>query len=531
MYTTFSGSNGESAARWLHTLEHQVRGPNPNYNLEFLPPRMWLTCINGLFVGNAALWADHHPRVRPILAANNLENVSHKDVETFKTAFLARFPPAKLTAGLCRPSLFGEPQTFAQDQSEDLDSYYQRALILLYEKGGVDVAEAPLTEPEQDALNATILSYIEGLVDKDIRQGLESARTESQGSLGLLDVHNLAKSKTLELRLHIEQKLWYQGGLFPDIGKPQSILDKATDDGLITQLTVGAGSNPCATPSSGLSGDMLTHSTKSQGFFDQGTFTEANSHNVCPQGHFGHAPEMPKGSHVGDFPTSSKPYQPNSIFANLSYSGAQIPTRGVFNKFNTTFGPENVSNRLSKPASSGLPVLPNSLSHNVFGYTTNGAEANIGSDSTGPAVVQSSNQSTPSTSFGTLRDASVIGSPTRVVASSSRSAGILPLTRMPGLDGAPNNFPSTGDLNLQTSRDNTTSPTSQPPPTPTGALPKALSNASDISANFKVSGDNVGFNRKDNGHEGGEGENSIDGEELPGQVRACTSAWPGSCVR
>jgi hypothetical protein len=479
---------------------------------------MWLTCINGLLVGNAALWADHHPRVRQILAANNLGSVSHKDIETFKTAFLARFPPARMTAGLCRPSLFGEPQTFAQDQSEDLGSYYQRALILLYEKGGVDMAEAPLTEPEQEALNATILSYIEGLVDKDIHQGLESARIESQDPLGLLDVHNLAKSETLKLRLHVKQKLRDQGGLFPDIGKSQSILDKAADDGLITQLSVGAGSNPCATPSSSLFGNMLTHSTNSQGFFDQGTFTEPNSHNVYLPGHFGHAPEMPKGSHVGDFPTSSKPYQPNSIFANLSYSGAQLPTRGLFNHSNTTFRSEDLSNRLSKPATNGLPVLPNKLFHNVSGYTTNSTTANTGSDLTGPAAVQSSNQSTPSISFGTFGDASVIGDPTSVFANSSESAEFFPLTRMPGLVSAPNNSPSTGDLDLQTPSANTTSSTNQPPPTPTGALPKVLTTASKISANIKNSGNNVGFNRKDDGRENERGGKSIGSEESPGQV-------------
>ncbi|KAL2040868.1 hypothetical protein N7G274_006326 [Stereocaulon virgatum] len=358
MYTTFSGSKGESAARWLHTLEHQVHGPNPNYNLEFLPPRMWLTCINGLLVGNAALWADHHPRVRQIIAANNLGSVSHKDVEIFKKAFLARFPPTRMTAGLCRPSLFSEPQIFAQDRSEDLDSYYQRALILLYEKGGVDMAEAPLTELEQEALNATILTYIEGLVDKDIHQGLESARTESQDPLGLLDIHNLAKSKTLELRLHMEQKLRDQGG----------------------------------------------------------------------------------------------------------------------------------------------------------------TKANTGSDLTGPAAVQSRNQSTPSISFGNFGGGSVIGDPTSVFANLSESAGYFPLTQMPSLVGAPNNFSSAGDLGLQTPRVNTTSSTNHPPPTPTGALPKIANTASQISANVKNSGDNVGFNRKDDGRESEEGGKSTDSEESPGQV-------------
>ena len=79
MYTTFS--DGQSAARWIQTLEHQV------HNIE-------LTCINGLLEADAALWAGQHPRVKQILMDSNLKSISEVDVKTFKTAFLARFPPA-----------------------------------------------------------------------------------------------------------------------------------------------------------------------------------------------------------------------------------------------------------------------------------------------------------------------------------------------------------------------------------------------------------------------------------------------------
>ena len=276
--------HGQSAARWIYTLEHQV------HNIE-------LTCINGLPEADAALWADQHPRVKQILMDSNLKSISEVDVKTFKTAFLARFPPAEITPDYHRPPLFGETRSFAQDRSEEIDAYYQRALILLYEKGGVDGTEAPLTQLEQIALNTTIVWYIHGLiVSTEIHRELESAWTESKDSLGLLDIHNLAKSKVLELRQRTEQNLRTQGGLFSSTKKPRIILDKPTDEGQITgpatSLFSGAAPRPTAAPTGSLFSNLPNRPANPQGVFGQRTLTGANPHNVYLPSHFGPASEV-----------------------------------------------------------------------------------------------------------------------------------------------------------------------------------------------------------------------------------------------
>ena len=495
MYTTFSGSNGHSAARWLQTFEHQV------HNLEFLPPRMWLTCINGLLEADAALWADQHPRVKQILTDSNLKSISGVDVKTFKTAFLARFHPAEMTADYHRPPLFGETRSFAQDRSEDIDAYYQRALILLYEKGGVDVTEAPLTQLEKIALNATIVCYIHGLiVSTEIHRELESAWTESKESLGLLDIHNLAKSKVLELRQRTEHNLRTQGGLFSSIEKPRIIFDKPTDDGQITgpatSLFGGAAPRPTAAPTGSLFSNLPNRPANPQGFFGQGTLTGANPHNVHLTSHFGPAPEVPTGGLFSHLNKSSKAENLSSIFSNPSIFGAQMPTGGLFSNLNKPSKTEDLGSIFSKPASSGPPTPTGGLFSNLFGNTNNTSKTKNLSNLSGPAVTQSCNDFAPRMTFATSTNISNAENPSSVFAKSSEPATAFPSRLISGLFGAPANSYSTGTPNPH---DNTKNPASQSSPAPTGALASTHNDASNTSAHDGSSIDNIGFDRKDEG--------------------------------
>ena len=55
MLSKFSGHN-TSAARWLCTLKYELPSS--------FTPSQWLECVNGLLEGDAAVWADAHPRVK-----------------------------------------------------------------------------------------------------------------------------------------------------------------------------------------------------------------------------------------------------------------------------------------------------------------------------------------------------------------------------------------------------------------------------------------------------------------------------------
>ncbi len=199
MHTKFSGSNGQNAHRWLRTLRYE------NPQITTISPSDWLGIIDGLLEGDAATWADHHPRVKHILRAGSLKEATRADVETFKKALIARFPPVEVTIGQSRPHLIISSPVLEQAPNEDLDSYYQRTLIWLYQKNGVDLAEAPLTEQEHDALKKTVRSHIAGLTDDQIRREAEKVWIDSAASLSLLQIHKLSKDKKLLKWLGEEQ--------------------------------------------------------------------------------------------------------------------------------------------------------------------------------------------------------------------------------------------------------------------------------------------------------------------------------------
>ena len=200
MHTKFSGSNGQNAHRWLRTLRYE------NPEIATISPSDWLGIIDGLLEGDAATWADHHPRVKHILRAGSLKEATRADVETFKKALIARFPPVEVEITHSRPGLTIASPILKQAPYEDLDCYYQRALISLYQRNGVDLDEAPLTEQEHDTLKKTIRSYLAGLIDDDIRREGEQVWVNSQPSLSLHQIHKLSKDKALRKWLGEDEK-------------------------------------------------------------------------------------------------------------------------------------------------------------------------------------------------------------------------------------------------------------------------------------------------------------------------------------
>ena len=118
-------------------------------------------------------------------------------MEIFKKALIARFPPVEVRIDHSRPALNISSPILFQEPNEDLDSYYQRTLALLYQRNGVDLTEAPLTEQEQDALRRTVMSYIAGLNDREIRREADKVWAESNASLSLHQIHKLSKDKNM----------------------------------------------------------------------------------------------------------------------------------------------------------------------------------------------------------------------------------------------------------------------------------------------------------------------------------------------
>lgn len=200
IHTKFSGSNGQNAHRWLRTLRYE------NPEITTISPSDWLGVIDGLLEGDAATWADHHPRVKHILRAGSLKKATRADVETFKKALIARFPPVEV-----KTSHFGSGPTISspvleQAPNEALDSYYQRTLLFLYHRNGVDLAESPLTEQEHDALKKTVRSYIAGLIDDETRGLVEKLWAYVHESISLQRIHEILKDKNVLKRLAEKQK-------------------------------------------------------------------------------------------------------------------------------------------------------------------------------------------------------------------------------------------------------------------------------------------------------------------------------------
>ena len=158
--SAFSGTTGVSAVRWLRSLKTSLP--------DNLSPSEWLLRVDGLLVGDAARWADQHPRVKKILTNDHLlHHVTESDIKTFTRALIARFPIPEQ----CSPNKSELQLMFLkQGEIEGFDEYYRRAETLLHHIGGVDRTESPLTDDEESSLKKVLMQFIHGIHDKDTNE-------------------------------------------------------------------------------------------------------------------------------------------------------------------------------------------------------------------------------------------------------------------------------------------------------------------------------------------------------------------------
>ncbi|KAK0513882.1 hypothetical protein JMJ35_003604 [Cladonia borealis] len=155
MYTRFSGDNGQSPARWLHTIKYEL--PTT------FTPSQWLECVDGLLDGKAAYWADKRPEVKKILSDKYLKRAKDHDVDTFKKLFLSRFAPADEGPEHVAHLI----ETLHQNDTESLEDYYRRAEDLLHAAGGKDETDpAKLSKSGKSILKKVISQYVNGLRDE-----------------------------------------------------------------------------------------------------------------------------------------------------------------------------------------------------------------------------------------------------------------------------------------------------------------------------------------------------------------------------
>ncbi|KAK4690885.1 hypothetical protein P7C71_g6001, partial [Lecanoromycetidae sp. Uapishka_2] len=123
MYSKFHGTNGQTAARWLRTLKFELETDRTHpYELN---NGDWLQLIDGLLEGDAALWADQHPKVKELFSDERTKHATKNDVDTFKALFRERFAP--LAENTEEAANIAEFRTLRQRPKEELQDYYRRA--------------------------------------------------------------------------------------------------------------------------------------------------------------------------------------------------------------------------------------------------------------------------------------------------------------------------------------------------------------------------------------------------------------------
>ena len=178
----FSGTDGVSAERWLRSLKRDL---SPD-----LTASEWLLVVDTLLVGEAASWADQHPRVKRILTD---EYVLHDErcVANFSKAIIARFPGIEVVGPEKGQALM---QFLKQGPLETLEAYYRRAEKLMHATGGVDRSEAPLSDKEEEGLKKAIEKYMFGLREQEIKDSTvlywkQRSLQVSDNPLSLLEIY------------------------------------------------------------------------------------------------------------------------------------------------------------------------------------------------------------------------------------------------------------------------------------------------------------------------------------------------------
>jgi len=208
MPSKFSGENGQSALRWLRTLKYELPGD--------LTSNQWLEYVDGLLEGEAARWADQHPRVRKMMKEEHLKADHNKeeDVKVFEDALKRRFPS----------TTEAQEEALIQQPKEPLDNYYRRTETSLHIAGGVDRDEKPPpTSEESNILVERIEAYVHGLHDPELRQHIRAwyEREKDSGRIhhrGLFEYHMTTKAKLEEFEIQRERN--QQTSINAGVGDP-----------------------------------------------------------------------------------------------------------------------------------------------------------------------------------------------------------------------------------------------------------------------------------------------------------------------
>ncbi|KAL6717599.1 hypothetical protein ACLMJK_005514 [Lecanora helva] len=203
--TIFTGTSGISGERWLRSLKFVIDA--------HVTPGRWLAHADSLLDGEAARWADTHPRLRQIFNTQHLlHHATDRDIETFTLALVKRFPGPEERN---REMLELQVKYLKQGEDESLESYYRRAETLMHQLGGVDRAEAPLMPLEEMVLDQVTNGFAHGVYDNDLREDAlnfwtSKSLTEGGYPPGLHDVYE-------EVRNEFEKSQFF-GRIFGEVG-------------------------------------------------------------------------------------------------------------------------------------------------------------------------------------------------------------------------------------------------------------------------------------------------------------------------
>lgn len=176
--TKFDGTG--AARRWLRILKEELAGP--------LSPGTWLERADARLDGRAASWAERTPEIICIFSDKGIENATVEDKNKFVQLLLQEFPGDSCNVITGEQASSGL-SSLSQKEDEDLYTYYRRTEALLRGIHGKDrvtnngTDTIILSPPEQYLLKDTIMKYILGIRDLDLRLRIVEYRAEPIQSL------------------------------------------------------------------------------------------------------------------------------------------------------------------------------------------------------------------------------------------------------------------------------------------------------------------------------------------------------------
>ena len=135
--------------------------------------------VDGLLEGDAARWANSHPKVKRLLTHENIQNAGKTEKDIFTSVLLKRFTPVDEAN---QKDALNITRRLVQSRSESLEHYYRRAEDLLHASGGKDNSDAVvLSEDERAILRHVTEHFIRGIHVQALRTYIEGEPTVTGG--------------------------------------------------------------------------------------------------------------------------------------------------------------------------------------------------------------------------------------------------------------------------------------------------------------------------------------------------------------